>query len=76
MNVSRRTKQVTQRVQNEFSRLWWSFIKDNPDKPWYWKGVTRNPNITWDIIKDNPDKPWNWWFISCNPNINWDIIKK
>ena len=57
MSVSRTTKQVTQRVENEFSKLWWSFIKDNLDKPWNWKGVSENPNITIEIIKDNLDKP-------------------
>ena len=31
-------------------------IKDNPDKPWNWYGVSRNPNITWDIIENNLDK--------------------
>ena len=54
MSVSRTIKQVTQRV-NEF-KLWWSFIKDNLDKPWNWEGVSKNPNITIEIIKDNLEK--------------------
>jgi hypothetical protein len=34
-------------------------VKNNPDKPWDWDWLSKNPNITFDIVKDNPDKPWN-----------------
>ena len=36
-------------------------IKENPDKPWNWNGISNNPNITMEMIKENPDKPWDWW---------------
>ena len=28
-------------------------IKANPDKPWNWRFISMNPNITWDMILDN-----------------------
>ena len=53
------------------------FIEANPDKPWHWACISRNPNITMEIIKANPDKHWNWEYygISKNPNITMEIIK-
>ena len=50
-------------------------IKNNPDKPWKWSSMSKNPNITWEIIRDNPDKPWDWYYISMNSNITMDIIR-
>ena len=41
--------------------------EDNPKKPWNWKGISNNPNITWKIIQDTPDKPWDWSCFSYNP---------
>ena len=51
-------------------------IKENKDKPWDWRCLSRNVNITWDIVQQNPDKPWHWSILSRNPNITWDIIKQ
>ena len=63
-------------LENEWSRHWFQFIKDNPDKDWDWGyNISANPNITWNIIQQNPDKPWNWNDISMNPNITWEIIQ-
>ena len=42
-------------------------IKDNPENPWHWSGISYNPNLNWDIIRANPDKPWHWRGISSNP---------
>ena len=65
-------------LDNEWSRKWFQFIFDNPDKEWKWGmfGLSEIPNITWDIIQDNPDKDWEWDCISENPNITWEIIQK
>ena len=50
-------------------------ILENPDKPWQWNGVSRNPSVTMKDIKENPDKPWDW-SISSNPNITMkDILE-
>jgi hypothetical protein len=49
-------------------------INDNPDKPWDWSGVSRNPNITMQMINGNPNKPWEWNYISRNPNLTMQMI--
>ena len=41
-------------------------IRDNPEKPWDWIGISRNPNLTWETIRENPDKTWSWYGISNN----------
>jgi len=41
-------------------------VRENPDKPWNWGGLSWNPNITWRTVKENIDKPWNWNFLSEN----------
>ena len=63
-------------IMNEWSTKWFQFILDNPDIPWDWDILSRNPNITWDIVQQNPDKKWNWWELSKNPNITWDIVQQ
>ena len=42
------------------------FINENPDKPWYWNGLSCNLNITFDIVLAHLDKPWNWYSLSQN----------
>ena len=39
-----------------YSKYYFDFVKNNPDKPWNWYALSGNPNITWDIVRDNPDK--------------------
>ena len=41
-------------VEEEWRQKFITFIKENPDKPWNWYLISRNPNITMDIIKANP----------------------
>ena len=72
---NKRSKQVRNTINKEWCNHYFKFILDNPDKPWNWKRISRNPNITWEIITDNPDKPWDWSNISQNPNINMEIIR-
>jgi len=50
-------------------------IRDNPDEPWIWNGISSNPNITIDIIKANPYKCWDWYTISYKSDMTMDIIK-
>ena len=45
------------------------YINDNPDKPWNWSAISRNPGITMKDILDNLYKPWHWYEISMNPGI-------
>ena len=58
---------IEQILMNKWSEKWFDFVKQNPDKPWNWHGISRNPNVTWEIIQANPDKPWHWSEISRNP---------
>ena len=50
-------------------------VEANPNKPWDWYELSRNPNITMDIVKANPNKPWDWYDLSKNPNITMDIVE-
>ena len=52
----------------------WEFIKNNPDKPWNYDYVSKNPNITIEILKNNSNIPWNYKYLSENININWNFI--
>ena len=47
-----------------------------PDKPWNWKGISRNPNVTMDMIERHPDKPWHWDYVSLNPNLTMEMIER
>jgi hypothetical protein len=49
-------------------------VQANPDKPWDWRGLSRNTNISWDIVKAHPDKPWDWERLSINPDITFDFV--
>ena len=53
-------------------------IEKRPDKPWDWKDISRNPNITMEIIDKYPNKPWDWGVggISQNPNLTIEFIEK
>ena len=75
MTRSNRTNHFRNLVEKQWHNKYWTFIIDNPDKPWDWNWISRNTNITWDIIKANPDIPWDWEGISWNPNITMDIIR-
>ena len=48
-------------LESEWSRHWFQFILDNPDKDWCWRSICCNENLTWEIIRDNPDKDWDWY---------------
>ena len=50
------------------------FVLENPDKPWDWKCLSKNPKITMEIVAANPEKPWNWYWLSSNPNITWEFV--
>jgi len=61
----------------------WADILSNPQFPWFFHGITRNPNITIEIIGSVPDAPWSWMEISCmvtrTPGIRdkvWKLVLK
>jgi hypothetical protein len=35
-------------------------VEANPHKPWNYKALSQNPNITWDIVEANLDRPWDY----------------
>ena len=51
-------------------------MEANPDKPWNYAWLSKNPNITWDIVEANPDKSWCFDALSRNPNITWKIVEE
>src|SRR4051812_45453863 len=55
---------------NELEKLLQKF----PEKPWDWKWLSANPNITFDYVRKHPEKPWDWEWLSGNPNITFDIV--
>ena len=61
-----RTNVFRKQIKHEWTEKFWKFIEDNPDKPWYWNALSRNPNITFDNVLIHPDKPWNWGNLSQN----------
>ncbi len=50
-------------------------LKKYPNKSWFYKELSWNPNLTWDFIKNNLHLPWKWNAISMNSTITWDIIQ-
>ena len=60
-------------MNKNWNYYYFNFILANPDKPWNWRQLSRNPNITMEIVSANPDKPWNWYWLSRNPNTTMEI---
>ena len=69
-----RTKIFRDQVEHEWKEKFWKFIEDNLDKPWSWRWLSQNPNITFDIVLAHPNKSWDWNGLSRNPNITFDIV--
>ena len=63
-------------IRERFQEQWFRYIKDNPDRPWDWGGLSSNPSITWKIVQNNPEKPWDWSRFSKNPSISWKFVQK
>ena len=71
MNTSEMSSTLIEtEIMKEWSEKWFQFILDNPDKPWDWDKLSRNPNVTWDIVQQNPDIPWDWSQLSFNEMTN------
>ena len=66
MSRVKRTQQFRKTVEKQWTLKYWNFIQENPDKPWDWRAISMNPNITMDIIRENLDRPWDWYWISHN----------
>ena len=55
---------------NHLDRL----LKEFPDKPWSWRRLSANPNITFQNVLYHPDKPWDWQYLSSNPSITFQNV--
>jgi len=44
----------------------WKTSRNIRKKPWDWKGINANPNLTMDFVQKNPDKPWDCYLIGNN----------
>ena len=53
-------------------------LENYPDKPWSFRDLSSNPNITLALIEKYPDKDWYWGCsgISYNRNITLEWIEK
>jgi hypothetical protein len=51
-------------------------IEKNLGKPWEWKHMSWNPNLTMEMIDKHPDKQWDWHGISCKLNMTMELIEK
>ena len=69
-----RTNVFRKQIKHEWAEKFWKFIEDNPDKPWWWDRLSRNPNITFGVVLAYPDKTWSWYSLSLNPNITFDNV--
>ena len=51
-------------------------IEQRPNKPWKWKYISKNPNLTMEYIITHIYKDWDWDAISENRTINMGMIDK
>ena len=62
------------KAKENIGKRFLEFINANPDKPWDWRWISKNPNLTMETINANPDKPWDWQWISINQNLTMEFI--
>jgi hypothetical protein len=48
----------------EWCEMCSQFILDDPDKPWCYVVLSKNPNINFEIIQATPSNPWNYEYLS------------
>ena len=56
------------------SNNYFNFVLKNPDKPWEYCQLSRNPNVTWETVQSHPEKPRGFDWLSDNPNITWETV--
>jgi len=57
-------------IDTFWAKKWFQFIKANPNLPWNFYELSRNPNITWDIVQANLNKPWEFLLVIIKPSHN------
>lgn len=53
----------------------WNMVRNNLNKPWNFKKISRNSIVTIDIVLDTPFLRWDWNELTLNKNMTFDIIK-
>ena len=61
------SKQLRQKWKEEYCKEWFQFILNNPNKPWNYYPLSKNPNITWEIVINNLQIKWSYKDLSENP---------
>ena len=56
-----RTKIFREQIEHEWKEKFKNLFEGNLDKPWDWRLISDNPNITWEIIQNNPNIDWHWY---------------
>jgi len=59
----------------EWSREWFQFILDHPEKDWSFAALSANLNVTVEVVVENLRLPWQWGYLSKNPSITWEDIR-
>ena len=54
------------KMNTNWNQYFFNFIVKHSDKPWDWKWLSGNSNITIDFVEANSDKPWDWTWLSRN----------
>ena len=52
------------------------YVKEHPNLPWSWQGLSRNPNLTMKFVEHHLNLPWDWSKMSYNLNCNYEIYRK
>jgi hypothetical protein len=54
----------------------WNMIRNNLNKPWNLKKISRNKIITIEHVLDSPFLRWDWDELTLNENMTFDVIIK
>jgi hypothetical protein len=49
----------TDSIDHLFSRLWFQYVLEHPEKPWSWSALSNNLNVTPELVAAYPDNPWH-----------------
>ena len=51
LSIQKRTRKVRDAINRKWHERYWKFIIDNPDKPWSWYNISKNPILTMKFIQ-------------------------
>jgi hypothetical protein len=53
----------------------WKIVRNNLNKPWNFKKISRNKIVKIEDVLDTPFLNWNWDELTLNDNMTFDVIK-